>query len=317
MTSSAFDPSAASPPRPPATRLALWWLAARPKTLPAAAAPVLVGSACAFADGHFAWRPALAALAGALALQIAANFANDVFDYEKGADTHARVGPVRAVQAGWVSPAVMRRALAAVIALALLIGAYLTSVAGPIIVGLGLVSIAAALAYTGGPYPLGYNGLGDICVFIFFGLVAVAGTYFVQAGRVSGLAWLASVPIGCLATAILVVNNVRDAPTDTLAGKRTLVVRWGRGFGIWEYRALLASAYASPIALVTVGELRVWALLPWLSAPLALGLWRQIDRARGAALNVLLARTGMSLFVFGVLLALGIVTGSRAWPASS
>jgi 1,4-dihydroxy-2-naphthoate polyprenyltransferase len=159
-----------------------WWLAARPKTLPAAATPVLVGSACAYVAGGFRPGPALAALLGALLLQIAANFANDVFDFEKGADTAARLGPVRAVQAGWISSAAMRRALWLVLALAFVVGVYLVSVAGPMLIAIGLASIAGAVAYTGGPYPLGYHGLGDVAVFVFFGLVAVAGTTFVQLG---------------------------------------------------------------------------------------------------------------------------------------
>lgn len=308
-------PRGAAPAPPPS--IAIWWLAARPKTLPAAATPVIVGSACAFAAGGFAPWPAVAALLGALLLQIAANFANDVFDYEKGADTHARLGPTRAVQAGWVAPAEMRRALAVVLVGALAIGAYLTSVAGPVVVLLGLLCIAAALAYTGGPYPLGYHGLGDICVFAFFGVVAVLGTCFVQAGEVSRLAWFGSLPVGALATAILVVNNLRDAPTDVTAGKRTLVVRLGPRFGIAQYRALLLLAYATPVLLLALRELDSWALLPWLSSPLGWALWRRIESDRGAALNGMLARTGLLLLLFGVLLGLAIVLGSSPWPPSS
>jgi 1,4-dihydroxy-2-naphthoate octaprenyltransferase len=293
-----------------------WWLAARPKTLPAAATPVLVGSACALAAGHAAALPALAALAGALLLQIAANFANDVFDFEKGADTAERLGPTRAVQAGWISPAAMRAALCVVLGLALAIGAYLAVVAGPIIFVLGLVSIAAALAYTGGPYPLGYHGLGDVCVFVFFGVVAVAGSCFVELGRVTPLAWLCSLPIGALTTAILVVNNVRDAETDRLARKRTLAVRFGVAFGIAEYHALLALAYLVPLGLWLREPARVWSLLPVLSLPLALDLSRRIRRERGARLNAVLAHTARLLFCFGISLALAIVLGSPPWQAS-
>ena len=189
MTTTTSLPSSDPEHPPPGHRaLASWLLAARPKTLSAASVPVAVGSACAFSLGGLRPAPALAALAGALLLQIGANFANDVYDYEKGADTAERLGPTRAVQAGLITPAAMKRGMYLVFALALLIGAYLTHVAGWPILAIGIVSIVSAVAYTGGPYPLGYNGLGDLFVFVFFGLVAVCGTVFVQLGRVPALA---------------------------------------------------------------------------------------------------------------------------------
>lgn len=291
----------------------IWWLAARPKTLPAAATPVIVGSACAHAAGGFALLPALASLAGALLLQIAANFANDVFDFEKGADTSARVGPLRAVQAGWVTPKEMRRALVVALGLSLLVGAYLVSIGGPVFVAIGLVSMAAAVAYTGGPYPLGYHGLGDVCVFIFFGIVAVTGTCFLQSGGVTLLAWCSAVPVGALATAILVVNNVRDHDTDVIAGKRTLPVRFGLRFGIAQYRALLVLAYLMPLVSLASARLDAWALLPWLTVPLAIRCSASVARDRGAALNATLARTGALLLFYGLLLAAAIVFGASAW----
>lgn len=299
--------------RPSALRV--WWLAARPKTLPAAAAPVLVGSACAAAAGGFRPLVALAALLGALLLQVAANFANDVFDFEKGADTAARLGPTRAVQAGWVSARAMRRALWMVLLLALGVGAYLVSVAGPVLLLIGLVCILAAVGYTGGPYPLGYHGLGDVCVFIFFGLVAVAGTSFVQLGYVPVIAWLASVPVGCLTTLILIVNNVRDFETDAAAGKRTLVVRFGRRFGVLEYRALLAVSYLVPLYFAFASGLGAWALLPLASLPVGLRLARRLELERGPALNPVLAQTARLLFIFGGLFAAAIWIGSASWPA--
>ena len=295
---------------PRTSTFARWWLAARPKTLPAAATPVLVGCACAGAAGRFAPGPAAAALAGALLLQIAANFANDVFDFEKGADTAERLGPVRAVQAGWISARAMRRALWLVLALALLVGAYLVSVAGPLLIAIGLASIAGAVAYTAGPYPLGYHGLGDVAVFVFFGVVAVAGTTFVQLGHVTELAWASSVPVGCLTTAILVVNNVRDVATDVLANKRTLPVRFGIGFGIAEYHVLLGLAYALPLWLLWRGQLTSWALLPWLSLPLAVDLSRRIRREVGPALNGVLAHTARLLLCFGLLLSASLLLGA-------
>lgn len=301
-------------PRPPArpSTIAVWWLAARPKTLPAAVTPVWVGSACAVAVGSFEWWPALACLLGAMLLQVAANFANDVFDYEKGADTETRLGPTRAVQAGWVTPGGMRRALAVVIALVLLVGAYLVSVAGPVLLVIGIASILAAVAYTGGPYPLGYHGLGDVFVLVFFGLVAVAGTVFVQAGHVPALAWLAALPVGCLATAILVVNNVRDVETDAAAGKRTLPARFGRRFGVVEYWALLAVSFATLFHPAVIDGSGGGSLLACLTLPLAVRLGAQLARERGAALNLVLARTALLMFAFGALFGLGILLGSRA-----
>jgi 1,4-dihydroxy-2-naphthoate polyprenyltransferase len=309
---------AAGPAAPARPSLAvIWWLAARPKTLLAAASPVLVGSACALAVGGFQPWPALAALAGALLLQIAANFANDVFDFEKGADTQARIGPTRVVQAGWVSPTAMRRGLLVVLGLALAIGVYLVSIAGPVLIAVGLSAMLAAVAYTGGPYPLGYHGLGDVFVMLFFGFVAVTGTSLVQVGHVPALAWLASVPVGCLATGILVVNNVRDADTDAVAGKRTLAVRFGRRFAILQYRALLVSAYGVTLVMAWSGGLGLWALLPWLTLALAVGLSRSIERDSGSALNTSLAGTARLLFLFSVLLSLSILLGSMPWPTSS
>jgi 1,4-dihydroxy-2-naphthoate polyprenyltransferase len=292
---------------------ATWWLAARPKTLTAAAAPVLVGTAVALAAGAFHAGAALGALLGALLLQIGANFANDLFDFEKGADTEHRLGPTRTIQAGLITPRAMRLGMLVVFGLALLVGVYLVALSGPVLIAIGVCSILAALAYTGGPYPLGYHGLGDVCVFVFFGLVAVAGTVFVQAGHVPALAWVAAMPVGCLATAILVVNNVRDIETDVVAGKRTLPARWGRGFGEAEYAALLVLSYSSALYIAATGF--PGALLALLSAPLALSLFRQLRRESGRALNACLARTAKLLFLFALLLSAGIAIGSWPWPS--
>jgi len=291
--------------------LGAWLLASRPKTLSAAAVPVLVGTACASARGTVNWGPALAALLGALLLQIGANFANDVFDYEKGADTAERLGPTRAVQAGLISAKNMRRGMVLVFLAALGLGLYLTSVAGPVILLIGCASIASAIAYTGGPYPLGYHGLGDIFVFIFFGLVAVCGTVFVELGHVPGLAVWCAFPVGALATAILVVNNLRDRETDLHAGKRTLAVRFGRGFAIAQYRSLIAISYLVPAALAVLRVTGPEALLPLVSLPLALKTERAVAATEGRALNPLLAATAKLLLVFGVLFALGL--SARSW----
>jgi len=294
-----------SEPRP--SLVGSWVLAARPKTLSAASVPVVVGSACAFGLDSLRLGPALAALVGALLLQIGANFANDVYDYEKGADTSERLGPTRAVQAGLITPSAMKRGMVVVFGLALLLGLYLTSVAGPVILGIGIVSILSAIAYTGGPYPLGYNGLGDLFVFVFFGLVAVGGTVFVQLGRVPELAFWCSLPVGALATAILVVNNLRDHEQDERVGKRTLAVRWGPKAVIYEYGFLLALSYAVPLFLATSSAGGRFVLLPLLTLPLGRRLMRAVATEKGRDLNARLAGTAKLLLLFGLLFALGIV----------
>jgi 1,4-dihydroxy-2-naphthoate polyprenyltransferase len=288
-----------------------WLLATRPATLSAALVPVAVGSACAHAAGSFRARPALACLAGAMLLQIAANFANDLFDYEKGADTAERLGPTRAVQAGLLTPRAVKRGLALTLGLALLVGVYLTAIAGWPVVVIGLASIAAALAYTAGPYPLGYHGLGDVFVMLFFGGVAVAGTVYVQALDIPSSTWPAAIAVGALATAILVVNNLRDRETDARAGKRTLAVRWGKQGAIAEYTLLLVMAYAAPVLLVVSGGLAVTALLPGVTLPRALYLLVQVRKREGKELNLVLVSTAQLLLTFGLMLAAGIAVGAR------
>ena len=286
-----------------------WILAARPATLTAAAAPVAVGTAVAYAAGGFALGPALAALLGAFWIQIGTNFANDVFDAEKGADGPARLGPTRAVASGLVTSAQMRRGMIVAFALATLCGAYLTAVAGWPVIAIGVASVIAGIAYTGGPWPLGYHGLGDVFVMAFFGFVAVCGTAYVQAGYVPALAWWLAVPVGALATAILVVNNLRDRAGDAACGKRTLAVRLGRRGAIAEYALLLAAAFAVPAILVVAGG-SPWLLLPLATAPVAARLVRRVQTSEGAGLNPLLGATARLLLVHSALLAAGALTGS-------
>ncbi len=283
-----------------------WWLAVRPATLTASAAPVFVGAGAAWAEGVFAPGPALAALLGASLLQVGANFANDVFDFERGADNADRLGPQRATQQGWITPEQMKHAMWLAFAAATITGLYLTYVAGWPVLALGLASIAAAYLYTGGPRPYGYLGLGDLAVFVFFGVGAVAGTYFVQAHTVSRLALVASIPIGALATAILVVNNLRDIETDARAGKRTLAVRIGDPATRVYYFLLLLAAYAVPLLLWWRSLAGVQVLLPWLSLPLGLQLVARMRHERGLALNGCLVRTARLEVVFGLLFALGL-----------
>lgn len=294
---------AAEPTRP--GPLATWLSAARPRTLPVALAPVVVGTALAVSDGRAAAGPALAAGLGALLLQIGANFANDVFDFEKGADTAERLGPARATQLGWLTPTAMRRAAFCVFAAALLPGIYLAWLAGWPIVVVGVASIAAGLAYTGGPFPLGYHGLGDLAVFLFFGVVAVCGSYWVQALALPAHVLAASALMGALASVPLAVNNLRDAVSDAKAGKRTLAVRLGTRAVRAEIAALLAAAYGGCALLWWLGLAPAPSLLPLATLPAALGFLRRLRASEGTALNPLLAESARLELVFAVCLAAG------------
>lgn len=241
----------AAPNRETPRPWAIWLMAARPKTLPAAAAPVFVGMGLATLRDGFSAGPALAALLGALLIQVATNLANDYYDFVRGGDTAERVGPTRVTQAGLVQPRAVKRAMLLTLSAALVVGVYLVSVAGWPIVAIGVTSLICAVAYTGGPFPLAYHGLGDLFVFVFFGLVAVAGTVFVQTLTWPAEALWAGAGVGALSTAILVVNNLRDIPTDRLAGKNTLAVRLGVQGSRAEYLLLLVVGAAVPVAGVT------------------------------------------------------------------
>ena len=290
----------------PATRLSAWLLAVRPKTLPAAISPVLVGCAAAWAMGGFHLATAVAAFAVALLLQIAANLANDVADFRRGADTAERLGPVRVTQSGLIRPERVAMATAAVLALAAIPGLYLVWRGGVVLAGLGLLAMLAAVAYTAGPKPFGYLGLGDVFVFLFFGPVAVIGTAFVMTGAVSPLAVATAIPMGCLVTAILVVNNLRDIETDREAGKRTLAVRIGREATRREYALLLAVAYAAPPMMVVLGLAEPWVLLAWATIPLAFVLMRRVSTVTDRALNPVLGGTARLCLWFAIALSAGI-----------
>jgi 1,4-dihydroxy-2-naphthoate octaprenyltransferase len=283
----------------------VWWLAARPRTLPAAIAPVLVGTSLAAKTGHFAPGPAAAALVGALLLQLASNFANDYFDWKNGADGDDRQGPTRVTASGLVTPKQIQAATGLTIALVLALGVYLVAVGGWPILALGLVSIVAAVAYTGGPWPLGYLGLGEAMVFVFFGLGAVMGTYWVQAHALTPLAGWLAVPMGAWSAAILVVNNVRDAATDARCGKGTLAVRLGVGFAKALYVVLLGLGFAVPAALALSGQLGWGGFLPLAAVPLAWPLVRSVYADVGPVLNKTLGGTARLLLVGAALLAAG------------
>ena len=289
--------------------LKAWGLAIRPATLSAGAVPVAIGTAVAYHCGGAEWYAASAALGVALGLQIAANFANDVFDFEKGADTIDRLGPTRTAQAGLLTPKQLRIGLGIVITLAFASGSYLAIISSPWLWAIGILAIFSAVAYTGGPFPLGYNGLGDIFVLIFFGFVAVCGSVYVQIGDVPVLAWVAAIPAGAMATGILVVNNIRDRHTDARAGKRTVAVRFGRSFAFGEYVVLMVAAFAIPCGLAASGRLGFAVLLPLLTLPFAVYLIGRVLRDEGRALNASLAGTARLMALFGALFAAGIALG--------
>jgi len=307
----------------PATvsRREAWLMAARPHTLPAAASPIIVGTGLAVHDGVFAPLAALAALLGAGLIQVGTNFANDYFDAVKGADTPDREGFTRVTAGGLIDAERVRQATVATFALAVLVGLYLVAIGGVPILVVGLASVAAGVLYTGGPWPFGYHGLGDLFVFVFFGLLAVTGTYYVQAaatagaflplwlpaGTVTGRAVVASLPMAGLITAILVVNNVRDLETDRAAGKRTLAVLLGATGARAEYVALLALAYLVPVWCWLGADFSPAVLLPLLTLPYAGRLARIVwTRTDGAALNPALSGTGRLVALFAVLFAIGL-----------
>lgn len=282
----------------------LWVLAARPATLPAAIVPVLVGTAAATASPlAVQWLPFLAALMASLLIQVGTNLANDVFDFRRGADATAeRLGPTRVTSAGLVSPSSVLRATLLIMGLAMLVGIYLVTVGGWPILLIGVLSILAGLGYTGGPYPLGYHGLGDIFVFIFFGFLAVGGSAYLQAGTISPLALLTAIPVGCLVTAIIVVNNLRDRDGDALVGKKTLAVILGGPATRIEYALLLTLPYMILIPLAMLHGLSWAAALPLLSVPLAIKWIRYVNVMEGRPLNQALKGTGQLHLLNGVLL---------------
>lgn len=290
----------------------IWFLAARPRTLPAAAAPVILGSAMALADGAFHGLAALAALVGALLIQIASNYANDYYDCLKGADEGERLGPVRATQAGWVTPRQMFCATAWVLFLAAFPGAYLIWRGGWPILIIGLSSFLFAILYSGGPWPLGYIGIADLFVFVFFGPVATAGTHFVQAQFLSVPPVLAGIATGLLSMAILSVNNLRDYEQDKKSGKKTLAVRFGITFIKIEYAFCLYTALVAIPLLLAVLRPDAWPILLVLFLALpALRLTKKVAHQRGAELNLRLADTGKLLLAFSLILSLLWILSSR------
>ena len=288
--------------------LRIWLMAARIRTLPAAVAPVLVGTALAIERGIFRPGAFVAALLGSIFIQVGTNLANDYSDARRGADAEDRVGPVRVTAGGLVPPRQVLLATYITFGLAVLCGLYLVAVAGIELLIVGVLSIAAGVLYTGGPKPYGYEGLGEVFVFLFFGIVAVAGSTFAQLEAWPWEAFVLAVPVGLLAAAILVVNNVRDLDSDRRAGKRTLAVRLGRERGRTIYALMVYGAYLFAPLPWLLGALSPWLVLPWLTLPLAVVLVRTVrDHADGPTLNEMLARTGMLQLGFCLLLGAGVL----------
>jgi len=290
-------------------------MAARLRTLPAAVAPVLVGTSLALGDGHFHPLAFVAALLGAVFIQVGTNLSNDYSDARRGADTEDRLGPVRVTAGGLVPPGQVLVATYVTFGLAVACGAYLIAVAGWELLAVGAASILAGVLYTGGPRPYGYEGLCELFVFLFFGIVAVAGSYYVQVQKLPWEAFVCAVPVGLLASAILVVNNVRDLETDRRAGKRTLAVRLGREGTRGLYVAMLVLAFATAPITWWAGSMTAWLLLPWLAAPLAVRL-AQVVRTRvdGPSLNGALAGTGQLQLLFCLLFSAGILASGGINP---
>ena len=288
--------------------LRIWLMAARPRTLPAAVAPVLVGTSLAGAASTFKPLAFVATLVGAVAIQVGTNLSNDYSDARRGADTEDRLGPVRVTAGGLVPPRQVLIATYVSFGVAVLVGVYLIAIAGPVLLAVGAASILAGVLYTGGPRPYGYEGLGELFVFAFFGVVAVSGSYFVQRERLDWEAFALAVPVGLLAAAILLVNNIRDLETDRRAGKRTLAVRLGRERARRLYALMVYGAFLAAPLPWFFGSLSPWLLLALLAAPLAVPIVRVVaQRSDGPSLNRALARTGLLQMGFCLLLAAGVL----------
>ncbi len=285
----------------------LWIVASRPKTLPAAVAPVLVGTAVAVREGVFKPLPAFLALIVSLLIQIGTNFVNDYGDYKKGTDKKDRVGPQRFLTLGIITPAQMKKAIVVAFVAAFVAGLYLVRLGGLPALAVGVLSILAGIAYTAGPFPLAYNGLGDIFVLVFFGFVATAGTYYVQALTVSPLVLWASLPVGLLITNILVVNNYRDADDDKRANKKTLAVIFGKSFARAQYAFSLALAYLTLAYLYFNYDFSCGIFLPILLLPFGIKLTKEIFTLTGSELNLTLAKTAMFAALFSLLFSVGLI----------
>lgn len=283
-----------------------WIIASRPKTLLAAIVPVVVGSALAINKGKFAISFSIIALLCSVLIQVGTNFTNDLYDFLKGADTEDRKGPLRVLAAGLISVTEMKIGVVFIFSVSFILGLILVYEAGPVIFVIGILSIIAGIAYTAGPYPLAYNGLGDIFVFMFFGIAGTMGTYYIQVKDFSFISFLISIPVGALITDILVVNNFRDIEEDRAAGKRTLAVLCGRGFTRFQFIFLILTSFAIPAVLFFFFDFHYWVFLPYLTFPLAYKLIIMLYTLDGLQLNKTLELTAKLSALYGFLFAAGL-----------
>ncbi len=289
------------------TKLQCWILASRPRTLPAALVPVMVGSALAIYQGIFFPAYSIVALLCSILIQIGTNFTNDLYDYLKGTDTEERKGPLRVLASGLISVKEMKWGIFLVFFTAFLLGLYLVCSVGLMILWIGIFSIIAGLAYTAGPFPLAYNGLGDLFVFIFFGIVGTVGTYYLHAQQFTLLAFLISLPVGALITNILIVNNYRDIEEDKAAGKNTIAVLFGREFSRYEYVFFILISFFIPFLLHFKYDFNFWIFLPYITLPIAITLVKMIYALSGTKLNKTLELTAKFSALYGLLLSIGII----------
>ncbi len=283
-----------------------WILASRPKTLLAAFVPVMVGSALAINQNKFEWHLSAIALLCSILIQVGTNFTNDLFDFYKGADTDKRKGPARVLASGLISITEMKTGIAVVFGLAFLLGLYLVYTSGILILIIGILSIIAGIAYTAGPFPLAYKGLGDIASFIFFGLVGTVGTFYLHTNEISLIAIMTSVPVGALITNILVVNNFRDIDEDKAAGKNTLAVKLGKTFSIYEFIFFNVISFLVPLVLYAQYNFGYWIFLTYILIPLAFFLTRMLYTLNGTQLNKTLELTAKFSAMYGILFSIGL-----------
>lgn len=289
------------------TKLNSWILASRPRTLPAALVPVMVGSAFAIYNGIFFPVYSIIALLCSILIQIGTNFTNDLYDHLKGSDTKERKGPLRVLASGLITVKEMKWGIFLVFFTAFLLGLYLVYSVGLVILWIGILSILAGLAYTAGPFPLAYNGLGDLFVFIFFGIVGTVGTYYLHAQQFTSLAFLISLPVGALITNILIVNNYRDIEEDKTAGKNTLAVLLGREFSRYEYVFFILVSFFIPFLLHFKYDFNIWIFLPYITLPIAITLVKMIYALTGIQLNKTLELSAKFSALYGLLLSIGII----------
>jgi len=283
-----------------------WILASRPKTLLASVVPVMVGTALAINVGEFNLLVTLIALVCSLLIQTGTNFTNDLYDYLRGADKTSRKGPVRVLASGLITVKEMKAGIFITFLSSFLLGLYLVYVGGIIILVIGILSIIAGLAYTAGPYPLAYKGLGDIFVFMFFGLIGTMGTFYLQTNEISLAAFLSSIPVGSLITNILVVNNYRDIEEDKIAGKNTLAVKLGKTFTQYQFIFLITVSFLTPLALFLFFDFKIWIFLPYLTLPVAYNITKMLFRLDGEQLNKTLELTAKFSALFGILFSAGL-----------